>query len=369
MAGEWKRTTIGETCEVFDGPHPTPRKTDSGPTFHGISSLQRGRINLSEKEHLSEEDFMKWTRRVTPRSGDVVFSYETRVGEAALIPQGLRCCLGRRMGLLRPKGVSLDPRFLLCYYLGPEFQEVVRQRTIHGSTVERLALIEFPDFPIRMPPLAEQKAIAAVLGTLDDKIELNRRMNATLEGMARALFQSWFVDFDPVRAKLDGRQPPGLDEPTAALFPAAFQESPIGHIPKGWDAVPLYDTANFVNGAAFRSEDFCANGEGLPVIKIAELKDGIGAQTRWSRREAALEQVIDTGDLLYSWSGSPDTSLDAFLWSNGRGLLNQHIFKVIPPTAAQKRLVYYLLKYFGLSSSRLPVINKLLGLIMSRLPT
>ena len=82
--------------------------------------------------------------------------------------------------------------------------------------------------------LAEQKAIAAVLGALDDKIELNRRMNATLEAMARALFQSWFVDFDPVRAKLDGRQPAGLDQATAALFPNSFQDSELGPIPNGW---------------------------------------------------------------------------------------------------------------------------------------
>lgn len=92
-------------------------------------------------------------------------------------------------------------------------------------------------FPL--PPLAEQKAIAAVLGALDDKIELNRRMNATLEAMARALFQSWFVDFDPVRAKLDGRPPIGLDPATAALFPASFQDSELGAIPKGWQAKPL----------------------------------------------------------------------------------------------------------------------------------
>jgi type I restriction enzyme S subunit len=145
------------------------------------------------------------------------------------------------MGLMRPYSKRLDSRFLLYYYLGPEFQDVIRERTIHGSTVERLALIEFPQFPLRIPPLNEQKAIAAVLGALDDKIELNRRMNATLEAMARALFQSWFVDFDPVRAKLDGRQPVGLDPGTAALFPDSFHDSQIGHIPTGWEVGRLDD--------------------------------------------------------------------------------------------------------------------------------
>ena len=97
------------------------------------------------------------------------------------------------------------------------------------------------NLPVALPPLAEQKAIAAVLGALDDKIELNRRMNATLEAMARALFQSWFVDFDPVRAKLDGRPPAALDPATAALFPEHLEDSKLGHIPKGWTAGKLGD--------------------------------------------------------------------------------------------------------------------------------
>src|SRR5689334_4388621 len=103
MTVEWDEVPLGEIAEIFDGPHATPTKTDSGPIFLGISNLSKGRIDLSDTEHLSEQDFARWTRRVEPRSGDVVFSYETRLGEAASIPRGLRCCLGRRMGLLRAK--------------------------------------------------------------------------------------------------------------------------------------------------------------------------------------------------------------------------------------------------------------------------
>ena len=248
MAGSLFETTVGEVCQVFDGPHATPTRLDSGPIFLGITSLNKGHIDLAASDHVSEEDFAKWTRRVTPKPGDVVFSYETKLGEAAIIPEGLRCCLGRRMGLMRPNPQKLDSRFLLYYYLGPEFQDVIRERTIHGSTVERIALIEFPKFPLRIPPLAEQKAIAAVLGALDDKIELNRRMNATLEAMARALFQSWFVDFDPVRAKLDGGQPTGLDAATDRLFPDSFQDSEVGHIPKGWTTEPVGEVVDCVGG-------------------------------------------------------------------------------------------------------------------------
>jgi type I restriction enzyme S subunit len=249
------------------------------------------------------------------------------------------------MVMLRPDPKKCDSRFLLYAIQSRSVQDEIKVNEGTGSTVSNLRIPLLEALPIPCPPLAEQRAIASVLGALDDKIELNRRMNATLEAMARALFQSWFVDFDPVRAKLDGRQPAGMDAETAVLFPDGFQESEIGRIPAGWTAVALYGMAQWVNGAAFRSEDFCSPGQGLPVIKIGELKSGISDQTKWSERIAIPNQVIDTGDLVYSWSGSPDTSLEAFLWSGGRGLLNQHIFKVITPNEGQKHFVYYLLQY------------------------
>jgi type I restriction enzyme S subunit len=232
MRGEWKMQRLGDMAEIYDGPHATPTKAVAGPIFLGISNLVCGRLNLSETEHLSVEDFLRWTRRVTPTPGDVVFSYETRLGEAALIPEGLRCCLGPRMGLLRPQSESMDSRFLLYVYLGPEFQETLRARTIHGSTVDRIPLIDMPDFPIRVPPLDVQREIARVLGALDDKIALNLRMNESLEGVARALFKSWFVDFDPIYAKAEGRDA-RLPKSLADLFPDSFENSEVDEVPRG----------------------------------------------------------------------------------------------------------------------------------------
>jgi type I restriction enzyme S subunit len=302
MAGKLLETTVGEVCQVFDGPHATPTRLDAGPVFLGITSLNKGRIDLESSDHVSEEDFTKWTRRVTPRPGDVVFSYETKLGEAAVIPEGLRCCLGRRMGLMRPDPKKLDSRFLLFYYLGPEFQEVIRERTIHGSTVDRLALIEFPRFPLRIPPLAEQKAIAAVLGALDDKIELNRRMNGTLEAMARALFQSWFVDFDPVRAKLDGRQPANLDPATAALFAEHLEDSPLGHIPKGWEVSRLDEIASIMMGLSPDGESYNAEGIGMPLINgPVEFGDYFPVKTKWTE---VATRFASEGDLIFCVRGS-----------------------------------------------------------------
>jgi len=251
MAGEngWRDTTIGDvSLGIFDGPHATPTKTQEGPIFLGISSLVNGRLDLSDTAHLSEEDFVKWTRRVTPQEDDVVFSYETRLGEAARIPTGLRCCLGRRMALIRPNPEKIDSRFLLYFYLSPPFQDVIRARTVHGSTVDRIPLLELPKFPIRIPLLCEQKAIASILGALDAKIELNRRMNETLESLARALFKSWFVDFDPVRAKMDGREPPGMDPGIAELFSDSFEHQNGDLIPSGWELLPLHRIAELQSG-------------------------------------------------------------------------------------------------------------------------
>jgi len=135
-----------------------------------------------------------------------------------------------------------DQRFAFYFLKALDFD-----RYNSGSAQPSLNRNFIYPIPVRIPPVAEQKAIAAVLGALDDKIELNRRMNATLEAMARALFQSWFVDFDPVRAKLDGRKPDGLDKPTAALFPAAFQDSALGPIPKGWTISPLRELACYLS--------------------------------------------------------------------------------------------------------------------------
>lgn len=130
----------------------------------------------------------------------------------------------------------LNAKYL--YYQLRQLKELLGEYSI-GTATKFLTRRILDPLPIPLPPIAEQKAIAHILGTLDEKIELNRKMNTTLEAMARALFKSWFVDFDPVRAKLDGRQPACMDAATAALFPGSFQDSSIGHIPTGWKVAEL----------------------------------------------------------------------------------------------------------------------------------
>jgi len=177
---------------------------------------------------------------------------------------------------------------------------------------------------ILLPPIEEQRAIANILGTLDDKIELNRQMNQTLDELARTIFRSWFVDFDPVRAKAEGREPEGMDAETAALFPARFADSAFGPIPEGWEWHPLDEIGTFLNGLALQKYPPRRDGSDLPVVKIAQLRANSTAGADAANEDVPPQYHVQDGDFLFSWSGS----LLAAIWSGGIGALNQHLFKV-----------------------------------------
>ena len=193
----WAVLPIGEVAGVFDGPHATPNIVDAGPVFLGISAVQDGKINLGETRHVTPEDFKKWTRRVKPETDDVVFAYETRLGQAAIIPPGLECCLGRRMGLVRTNRKRLDPRFFVYQYISPPFREFLNNRTVRGATVDRIAIKEFPSFPISLPRLDEQELIADRCESL--RIETQRLESiyqqklAALEALKKSLLHQAFT--------------------------------------------------------------------------------------------------------------------------------------------------------------------------------
>jgi len=187
---EWRAVSLRELGQLFDGPHATPSRVAEGPYFMNIASLENGRLDLSKSDHVSEEDFARWTRRVTPTEGDLLFSYETRLGDAALMPPSVRACLGRRMALLRPNRERFDPRFVLYYWLSPDFQAVIERNTIHGATVNRIPLSAMANWTVTLPPLGEQREIADVLGALDDRIAANARLSEGAERLALALVES-----------------------------------------------------------------------------------------------------------------------------------------------------------------------------------
>ena len=341
MSSEWREVEIGSICEgIYDGPHATPKKTDDGPVFLGISSLNYGQLDLSSTEHLSEEDFVKWTKRVTPKEGDIVFSYETRLGQVAIIPDNLRCCLGRRMALMRVDRTQVIPEFLLYAYLDKSFQKVIQQRTIHGSTVDRIPLTEFGSFPITIPPLATQRDIAGTLKALDDRITLLRETNSLLEQIAQTIFKSWFVEFDPVRAKQEGRLPEGMDEETAALFPDSFEESELGMVPRGWRVGTLGDLAQ-LNPQAWTARNHPPK---VAYIDLANVKENVIASITnhaFDEAPSRARRVLQSGDTIVG-TVRPGNKSFAYIWNPPENLTGSTGFAALRPNVIENTEYIYL---------------------------
>lgn len=352
MASKWDRTTLREAgVTLIDCDHRTPPAVDSGYPYIAIPQLKEGRLELKDVRRISPEDFAEWTRKAKPQHHDVILSRRCNPGETAYVPAGLECALGQNLVLLRADGKKVFPPFLRWLVRSTDWWEQVGTFINVGAVFDSLKCADIPNFSLRLPPLAEQNAIAAVLGALDDKIELNRRMNATLEAMARALFQSWFVDFDPVRAKLDGRQPLGLDPDSAALFPEHLEETPLGHTPKGWEVRSLDKIADYLNGLALQKYP-PGDGPTLPVIKIAQLRKGDASGADRCSTDLPSSYIVHDGDVLFSWSGS----LEVELWCGGPGALNQHLFKVT--SREFPKWFYYLWTHYHLTEFRLIASDK-----------
>jgi len=234
---------------VFDGPHATPKESTEGPIFLGITNVTSdGKLDFSDIRHVSEQEFPRWTRRVTPQPGDIVFSYEATLHRYALIPEGFRGCLGRRMGLVRVDSGKVNAGFLHYYFLSREWRAVVESSVITGATVDRIPLTRFPDFPIHIPALKEQTRIAEILSAYDDLSENNRRRIKLLEDAARLLYREWFVHF---------------------RFPGHEHVKIVDGVPKGWKRLAVDDICTVARGASPRPISLFMGGT-VPWLKIGD---------------------------------------------------------------------------------------------------
>ena len=248
---------------IIDYRGKTPEKTSSGVPLITAKIVKGGRIEDPE-EFIAEDAYEQWMRRGIPEAGDVVLTTEAPLGEVAQL-DGRKVALAQRIITLRGQSGLLDNTYLKFALQSQPIQEQLHGRA-SGSTVSGIKQSELRKLQLTFPPVEEQRQVAAILGSLDDKIDLNRRINQTLEAMAQAIFQSWFVDFDPVKAKIaakaEGRDPlraamsvisgkaaAELDAlppeqyeqlaATAALFPDEMEDSELGAIPKGWTVCTL----------------------------------------------------------------------------------------------------------------------------------
>lgn len=256
----WKRVKIKNIyLGFYDGPHATPKLASEGAVFLGIKNItEDGRLDLSEIRYISEEEFPKWTRRVLPRPGDIIFTYEATLNRYAIIPEGFKGCLGRRLALIRPNLEKVDTRFLFYYFFGDDWRKTIATNLIFGSTVDRIPLTNFPNFEISLPPLPIQRKIAAILSAYDDLIENNTRRIEILEEMACNLYREWFVKFGF----------PGHEQ-------VRMVDSELGPVPEGWEVKTLADFGQVITGKT-PSKKIPENfGSYMPFIKTPDMHNNM----------------------------------------------------------------------------------------------
>ncbi|WP_430231717.1 restriction endonuclease subunit S [Nitrosomonas communis] len=247
----WQVCRLDEVATIIDSLHKTPIYTENGHAMVRVTDVQGGFLDVSKTLRVTEEVFQEFTRRYAPKRGDIVFSRVGSYGNASYANTDMPFCLGQNTALISPR---INGRFLHFFLQSPDARRQIEQAVV-GSTQKTISLKNISALQVPVPPVEELEAIAHILGTLDDKIELNRRMNETLEAIARAIFKSWFVDFDPVRAKASGEPPESicrrlrLTPDLLALFPDRLVDSQLGEIPEGWevrglDTIALLSTAS-----------------------------------------------------------------------------------------------------------------------------
>ena len=300
--------------------------------------LNAGNVTLNGFSFSSCE-FIDSDRDAKLRNGrlsrdDSVLTTRGTVGNVAFFGPDIRyeyIRINSGMVILRPDKTSVFPRYLAFFLRSTIFSDQVKSLT-SGSAQPQLPVRDIRQVEMPLPSLDRQKQIAAILGALDDKIELNRRMSATLEEMARALYRSWFVDFDPVHVRALGQSPAHMAPTTAALFPDGF--GPDG-LPKGWEVSSIYDFARVQYGAAFKSTKFNSSGDGRPLVRIRDLKrHRAGVYTTEFHKK---EHLIQPGDTVVGMDGD----FTAYSWCNSPVLMNQRVCSFLPTAPGNRAFVRY----------------------------
>lgn len=283
LPDSWHITTIGALVDVGfahlqTGPFGTLLQASEyiriGIPVVAVKNIGVNKLILDDSiPRVSQETYAR-LRRYSLEKNDILFGRKGAVDRRALVQdhevgwlQGSDCIR------LRFLGNTVDAKYV-SYILGsPQHQQWII-RNAEGSTMPSLNQQILHRIPLPLPPIDQQRTIAGILGSLDDKIEANRRMNETLEATARAIFKSWFVDFDPVHFKSRGEQPPGMDAETAALFPDRFEESKLGLIPYGWSVVPIGDHVKATKGLSYKGDHLVDNIEGgVPMHNLNSINE------------------------------------------------------------------------------------------------
>ncbi len=255
MEGDWQEVSFPEAIDFREGPGILAKDFhDEGVPLVRLAGLDRGGSVLTDCNYLDPNKVAKKWNHFRLEKGDILVSTSASLGRIAVVgDKGVGAIPYTGIIRMRPRDGRLIAPFIRYLLEGPHFQRQAEMLGA-GSVIRHFGPTHLREMTVIVPPLPEQRAIAHILGTLDDKIELNRRMNETLEGMARALFKSWFVDFNPVRAKMDGRWQsgeslPGLPAGLYDLFPNRLVQSEFGEVPEGWEVGLLREFASMTRNS------------------------------------------------------------------------------------------------------------------------
>jgi type I restriction enzyme, S subunit len=231
---------VKEIADIIDSLHKTPSYEDTGHPMVRVVDVKYGALNLSNTKKVNEAVYSEFSRRYTPEIDDIVITRVGSYGISALV-KNTHFCLGQNTAAIKPK---IDKHYFFYALNSPALQQEIEYSTV-GSTQKTLSLKAIGNLKIPRFDERAEKKIGKILSVLDDKIGNNRRMNETLEEMARALFKSWFVDFDPVHAKAAGNAPAHMDDETATLFPSSFGDDGL---PVGWENSIIGDEVEIFGG-------------------------------------------------------------------------------------------------------------------------
>ena len=303
MSMEFFNDTLDNLLEeLIDYRGKTPIKTTSGIPLVTAKSIKNGVIN-EFNEFIAERDYDRWMVRGFPKQGDVVLTTEAPLGEVAQLDER-KIALAQRVVCLRGKSGVLNNTYLKYYFLSNYGKKKLKSRE-SGTTVTGIKQSELRKVEVCYPSFENQCKIASTLSSLDSKIENNRKICANLEAQAQALFKHWFIDFAPFK---DGK----------------FVESELGMIPEGWRVGSPYEYLDFIYGAPYKSNLFNDKKEGLPLIRIRDLKDC--SPQFYTPEVLPKSEYVKAGDIL----AGMDAEFAPYIWKGQQGLLNQRVCKIKP---------------------------------------
>ena len=324
---EWKEVRLGDVCEIKHGFAYKGKYFSDTPTCDilvtpGNFTLSGG-FKLDKPKFYNgpvEKDYILSKGDLIVTMTDLSKNIDT-LGYSALVPEvkGLTFHHNQRIGLVENIANNVDKYFLYWIMRTPAYQSFIATHS-SGTTVHHTSPKGIGNYVFKLPPLDDQRRIASILSSLDRKIELNNKINADLEEMAQAIFKNWFVDFEPFK---DGK----------------FVDSELGMIPEGWRVGSPYEYVKVVYGAPYKSAKFNDNGEGLPLIRIRDLKD---CNPQFYTPEILPQtEYVNMGDIV----AGMDAEFVPHIWKGKTGLLNQRVCKLMPQqTSISNLFVLYLMK-------------------------